>query len=139
MGLLKHVVMPFFSALHAFVVVNMMLGRKKYLVNEVFGWPPSPHEDFTLWEEHCLGIITGCHSALLYGCLMGVFLEHGHYRATVAAMELIFWGYGGYNAMRLGFACEVAYGFGSLAVVGLIAHAFEPGLFTKDKNKTKKP
>jgi len=138
MGLLKHVVLPFFSILHAFLAVIILLGRKEYLLKDILHYPESPHENLTQYEEHFLGVIAGCHMAFLFGCLMGIFIEHGHYRATVAAMELIYCGNAGYDAMRLGCPYELPFALGGLAAVGLVAHAFEPGLFTKDKNKTKK-
>ena len=138
MGLLKHVVLPLFSILHAFVAVNLVIGRKEYFVNEVLHYPASPHESLTQWEDHFLGIIAGVHMALLYGCLMGIFLEHGHYRAIIAAMELIYCLNGSYDAMRLGFPYGVPFAFTGLAAIGLVAHAFEPGFLTKDKTKTKK-
>ena len=57
-----------------------------------------------------------------------------HEAAIMAAMELISWGYGAYDAYVLGFEWMFAAVMAGLAAVGLAAHSMEPGLFTKDKN-----
>ena len=139
MGLLKHAILPVWCLLHAYVVYLMVVRKDIKAAIELFDWPAKEgdSQDLTLWEQHCFGIITGAHAAFLFGCIVGIFHEHSHFRAMIAAMELIFWSVGGYDAFNLGMPCAFAYVMAAFSVVGLIAHSREPGLFTVDKKKGK--
>ena len=139
MGLLKHVILPLFALLHGYVTFRILVQNDIKGSIELFQWPPKAGKDqsLTLWEEHAIRILGGAHLAFFLACAFGVFLEHSHFRAIVALLELVYWVNGAYDATLKGFPCEVAYGLIGLTVVGLIAHAREPGLFTKDKAKTK--
>jgi hypothetical protein len=137
MGLLKHFVLPFFAVIHGWVAFTVILGDRASLTVS-FDWPASENEGLTLYENHALGILGGCHAAFFFAAIVGVVQEHSHFRAVLAMMELIFWTYGGFDAAQLGFPCYAAYFFAFLAGVGLLVNMKEPGLFTKDTGATNK-
>mmetsp|Transcript_9841 Transcript_9841/g.13867 ORF Transcript_9841/g.13867 Transcript_9841/m.13867 type:complete len:145 (-) Transcript_9841:263-697(-) len=133
MGLLKHVTLPLLALLHSFVAFTSIVGDRSSLPT-IFDWPsPSENEDESMYVNHAFGILGGFHVAFAFGAIMGILREDAHFRAILAIMELIVWGYGGYDAMRLGFPCVFAYVASGLSAVSLIVHMMEPGIFTKDK------
>ena len=73
-------------------------------------------------------------------CLIGIVSPNAaKFRGWVAIMEATF-----FFAVAAGYYSvgidnwQVAAGFGALAVVGIVLHSREPGLFTEDKNNKKK-
>lgn len=143
MGLLKHFVFPVLILLHTNVVLNGMgmLGDPdagRLTMVKQFQWEGAEDRtELELWEKHCLGIIVGGHCGFLIAELWSLFYDSAHTRGLVAVMELTWWAYGAYDAQRLGFPCEVAYGISALLLVALIVHSKEPGIFTKDKDAEK--
>jgi hypothetical protein len=105
----------------------------------MFDWPAKAGVDqsLTIWEEHMMGIIGGGHLMMLLLELWSIFQDHGHVRALMTTGEMVWWGLGGYDAYRLGLPCAFANTLSVLALVGLIIHSREPGLFTKDKTNEK--
>lgn len=142
MGVLKHVVFPLLILLHTNVVYQAVImgasGGRLTMIQQ-FGWEGSAErEKLGLWEEHATGILGGGHMAFWAAEIWSVFEDSSHVRGLLAVMEVIWWGYGAYDAQRLGFPCEIAYGITAMLVVALLIHYNEPGIFTKDKNATPK-
>jgi hypothetical protein len=140
MGFLKHFALPVFCAFHLYAAYAMLDPDEIKRGIKVFQWPPKAGKDqtLTLWENHLFGMLAAAHASFLAVCLLGIFREHSHFRGVVGLMEAVFWSFGGLSAFRLGFPHELPFGLAGLAVAGLIVHAFEPGLFTRDHDKTKK-
>eukprot|EP00529_Nitzschia_sp_RCC80_P037257 CAMPEP_0113488774 /NCGR_PEP_ID=MMETSP0014_2-20120614/26191_1 /TAXON_ID=2857 /ORGANISM="Nitzschia sp." /LENGTH=144 /DNA_ID=CAMNT_0000382499 /DNA_START=143 /DNA_END=577 /DNA_ORIENTATION=- /assembly_acc=CAM_ASM_000159 len=136
MGVLKHFVCPAFILIHLMVTYKTVLSGQHASIPGEWGWKDNgePAGELTEWERHAIGIIGGTHAAMLVGHVLGLTTEHGHFRAIMAAMELVSWGCGAYDAYTLGFEWMFAAVMAGLAAVGLAAHSMEPGLFTKDKN-----
>ena len=137
MGLLKHALIPFYAFLH-------LLGAYQALNPEGFvtfcGIPLEDGETQTTREVHLVGVILAAHVAMAYMCAMGFLMESAHFRGVVMVWEVIFYGIRTYNTYALGFEPSVYGKPGAafaIAVVGAILHSMEPGLFTKDKDKTK--
>jgi hypothetical protein len=84
-----------------------------------------------------MGIVLSISATLAINCFVSIFLETAHYRGMATVLELIYFGTEAYDAYSTGFPYEVKGSFAALALVGLLIHAMEPGLFTKDKTKTK--
>ena len=136
MGLLKHVVCPLFILVHALVVYKVLLMRDFESGPADWGWPARYEGDdgkLSQWERHCFGIIAGSHLSLLVGLILGMTTEHGHFRAIITLMELVYWANGALDAYLVGSPCEFAIVLTVLAAVGLVVHSQEPGLLTKDK------
>jgi hypothetical protein len=138
MGLLKHAILPVFALMHFSVCVVLWTGGPMAVV-KMFDWPPKENdEELTLWEEHAIGIIGALELTMTFGCVVGVVMENSHFRGVMVVMELICWGLGGYDAYRLGVPSAFAFSMAGLALIGLVVHSREPGLFTKDKSKEQK-
>ena len=143
MGVLKHGVFPLLILLHTSVVFHAVIRASRngrLAMIRQFGWEGSAErESLGLWEDHAVGILGGGHMAFWVAELWSVVVlpDPSHdVRGLLTVMELIWWGYGAYDAQRLGFPCAVAYGISAMLVPALIIHYYskEPGLFAKNKN-----
>jgi hypothetical protein len=139
MGLLKHLAIPVFCVVHAYAIYTISISGDIPGGIKTFQWPPKEgkNQGLTLWEKHLFGMVAAAHASFFVVCLLGIFREHSHFRGIVAIMEATFWAVGSHNAVGLGFPYELSVGLAGLAVLGLIVHSLEPGLFTKDKSKSK--
>ena len=145
MGLLKHVIIPFFLALHVYVAYLLLIrpnGKRDAI--ELFGWPPKPgkkpqDQSFTLWEEHALALLGGVQVMLAMGCLLGILQEKSHFRGILIVLELVYLLIGTYDAHQRNIPTSIPVACIGLAVLGLIVHALEPGLFTQDNKQKAKP
>ena len=137
MGLLKHIVFPLLTLTYAHNVLQfMILDRGVDLLVNDGGWP-SPSDPMTPWEQK-LYLSMGLQSALaLVFCIIGIFFEHGHYRATVAAYQLGGYAMDAWTSYQVSIPWHFSAGVSVLLLVGLIAHAMEPGFLTQDKGKEK--
>jgi hypothetical protein len=135
MGLLKHFVLPFLAVVHAFQAYKILIDGKDSLPS-FYGWPESS-TPLTVREGHLMGIVLSISATLAVNCFASIFLETAHYRGMATLLELIYFGTETYDAYTTGFPYEVKGSFAAVALMGLIVHAMEPGLFTKDKSKTK--
>ena len=135
MGILKHIVLPVLAVVHAFQAYKILTDGKDSLPG-FYGWPESS-APLTVRENHLMGIVLSISATLAINCFVSIFLETAHYRGMAALLELVYFATEAYDAYTIGFPYEVKGGFAGIALVGLIIHAMEPGLFTKDKTKTK--
>ena len=135
MGILKHIVLPALAVVHAFQAYKILTDGKDSLPS-FYGWPESS-TPLTVREGHLMGIVLSISATLAINCFASIFLETAHYRGMAALLELIYFGTESYDAYTTGFPYEVKGSFAAIALVGLVLHAMEPGLFTKDKAKTK--
>jgi len=135
MGILKHVVLPMLAVGHAFQAYKLLIDGKEELP-KYYGWPGA-EEPMSPRELHMMGVILSASLTLLVNCLAGIFLENAHYRGMATLLELIFFTAESYDAHVTGFPVNVKLAFAAIALVGLVVHAMEPGVFTKDKTKTK--
>lgn len=137
-GLLKTVVLPYFACLHAYTFASIFLFGKIDFAQ--LAWPDvvTVGIEFSKLESHLLGAFGAFHAAVGFGCAVGVFLEHAHFRAIMTTMELILWSLDGYDAFQTESRSITffAVNFG-IAAVGLVVHSQEPGVFTKDHDKEK--
>jgi len=143
MGLLKHAILPFFLVLHVYVAYLILIrpnGKREAI--DLFGWPPKPgkklqDQSFTIWEEHALAMLGGVQVMLGIGCLLGILQEKSHFRGILIVLELVYLVVGTYDAHQRNFPTSLPVVFIGLAVLGLVVHALEPGIFTQDNNTPK--
>jgi hypothetical protein len=141
MGLLKHVLLPAFSLLHA-------AGAKTCLVDESFdvvvGENVVPKRDLkkeptTPTEKHLIHAIGGVQLAFLINNVCAIITENAHYRGMALLLEAIFLGCDSFSYYKMGCktegAVKMTYALFGLSLLGLSVHAMEPGIFTKDKTK----
>ena len=136
MGILKHAVLPLLAIGHAFQAFKLLSDGKEALP-KFYGWPDAD-EPMSPRELHMMGVILSISVTLMVNCIAGIFLENSHYRGMATLLELIFFTLEYYDAVRAGFPSNIKLLFALIALVGLVVHAMEPGIFTKDKTgKTK--
>ena len=143
MGILKHAVLPLYSALLLFMGYG-------WLVNEdtadlTVAWAGgADNRDFdktpvTQLEVHLVHVVGGVAISLGLNCVMAIIKENSHYRGMAVALVMMVFGIDLTSYVRLGKPIPgPLFGILGLGAVGLAVHAMEPGIFTKDKNaKTK--
>jgi len=135
MGLLKHVVLPILAVGHAFQAYKILTDGKEELP-KFYNWPGAD-EPMTPRELHMMGIVLSISLTLFVNCVAAIALENAHYRGMATLLEFIFFGCEAYDAQRTGFPVSVKEVFAFVALIGLAVHSQEPGIFTKDKAKTK--
>lgn len=135
MGLLKHVVLPILAVGHAFQAYKILTDGKEELP-KFYNWPGAD-EPMTPRELHMMGMILSISLTLFVNCVAAILMENAHYRGMATLLELIFFGCEAYDAQKTGFPVSVKEVFAGVALLGLIVHSQEPGIFTKDKTKTK--
>jgi hypothetical protein len=95
---------------------------------------------FTKLEMHLLHAVSGAALALGLNALVAIFFENSHYRGMAVFLFMIFFGVDGLSYILLGKAIPgIVLAILGLGGVGLIIHAMEPGVFTKDKNGSPSP
>lgn len=135
MGVLKHIVLPILAVAHAFQAFKILTDGKDELP-KFYGWPGSS-APLTSRESHMMGVILSISLALSVNCFASILFENAHYRGMATVLELIYFGSEFYDAYKTGFPFEIKAGFAALALIGLLIHSMEPGIFTKDKTKSK--
>jgi hypothetical protein len=135
MGILKHIVLPILAIGHAFQAYKLLADGKEALP-KFYGWPDAA-APMSPRELHMMGVILSASLTLLANCIAGIFFENAHYRGMATTLELIFFGSELYDAHVTGFPTMVKGGFAAIALLGLLVHSQEPGIFTKDKTKQK--
>lgn len=136
MGILKHGVLPFFSAVHLYLA-------KVCLIDEgMVAWAaPAYDRDLakdppTKMEQHLTRALGGVQIAFLVNSAVAILQENAHYRGMAVLMEAIFFSVDSYSYMKDGrkdktpVLCMLG-----VSLLGLGVHAMEPGVFTKDKRK----
>jgi hypothetical protein len=135
MGFLKHFALPLFAVTHS-IFVSFLVTNKKQDIPSLVQWPGAEDER-TKMEMHLIGAYCGFHAAMMFACIAGMIHEHAHFRGIVTFMELMVHGIDLADALREGTPWEALAVLTGIAVVGLVIHSMEPGIFTKDKNKEK--
>lgn len=135
MGILKHVVLPILAVGHAFQAYKILVDGKEDLP-KFYGWP-NADDSMTPREMHLMGMILSTSLALLVNCVAAIFLENAHYRGMATLVEFIFFAAETYDAQATGFPLTVKAAYAVVSLLGLAIHSREPGIFTKDKSKTK--
>ena len=135
MGLLKHAVLPVLAVGHAFQAYKILIDGKEE-IPKYYGWqgadvPLSPR------ELHMMGIVLAVSLTLTVNCISAIAFENAHYRGMATLLEFIFFASEAYDAQKTGFPFTVKLAFALIALIGLIVHSQEPGIFTKDKTKSK--
>lgn len=138
MGLLKHVILPIHVALHLYVLyVGFVLGTDHMVAKlaEMLDVPaPSRSKVLTQLTQEA----TSVDLVLMVNCLAGIFLEGAHYRGMALVLEILY-----SIAVVISFYAKGVVMVPYLITlimdgVGVVVHALEPGVFTKDKTKVKK-
>lgn len=135
MGILKHAVLPILAVGHAFQAYKILADGKEE-IPKFYGWPGA-EKTMSPRELHMMGVILSTSLTLFVNCVAGIFLENAHYRGMTTLLELIFFSSELCDAHVTGFPTKVKAAFAAVALVGLIVHSMEPGVFTKDKSKSK--
>jgi hypothetical protein len=135
MGLLKHVVLPVLAVAHAFQAYKILIEGKQELP-KYYGWPGAD-DPLSPRELHMMGIVLSVSLTLMVNCISAIVFENSHYRGMAAVLEFIFFACEAYDAQTTGFPVTVKAAYAVIALIGLIVHSQEPGIFTKDKTKSK--
>ena len=137
MGLLKHFVLPFFAVLDLAQFYQMFVAED--LADMLEMWGRDVNEvPVTILELHFAHALGAVFLAFFFNCVAGIFIENSHYRGMVVFSQTLVLALDGYSYVRLGVTIPaVLYGVVGTGVVGLVVHSMEPGIFTKDKDKTK--
>ena len=135
MGLLKHGILPLFALLHGYLAFTIFLDKEAAFRG--FGWPALDETPLPSPTLHLMGCLGATEVILSVNCLAGIFLENSHYRGMVLLLEWLFHVMDLLDSKRHGLPAEALWVLVALASVGLLVHANEPGIFTKDKTKTK--
>jgi hypothetical protein len=134
MGLLKHFTLPLFSLLHAYVATKVLVlpnGKMDYAIQTAM--KDSIFDPLTVMESHSVGALASFHAAFLFGCLMGIFHEHSHFRGIIITMEFILFSLDAFDAFSVGVDATPIVVLAAVAGISLAVHLAEPGIFTKDK------
>ena len=145
MGALKHIVLHLCTVAHLFAIVVFIVQGKEYMA-DMLEWPRNTVR-LTPIERHLLGAGFAFHVVLTMNNIAAIMVENAHYRAMATFLELVLYSLDLADAMYentflgYGVALFTLVPLATMTVVtglGLVVHSQEPGLFTKDKNKTKK-
>eukprot|EP00977_Amphora_coffeiformis_P028777 scaffold37030_cov199-Amphora_coffeaeformis.AAC.2 len=141
MGLLKHVICPFFAVTHASAVWYALQSPADFA--KAFGMPNEEEKvEENIRETTFLVCLGAFHAASSFLFTVGSFWETAHVRGMIVAYEAVFCG----ACVLLGagphkLPLKDMYppmGFFALSLGSLIIHAMEPGIFTKDKSTSAK-
>jgi hypothetical protein len=135
MGILKHFVLPLFVVAHVITCVPFLTGNKQLLAT-LADWPDAADERTPI-ELHLIGALSGTQLAMAVGCILGIMQENAHFRCVLVLMELIMWGSDLVDSLMTGFPIAPPIFLSLVSLIGLFVHSKEPGIFTKDKTKTK--
>jgi hypothetical protein len=135
MGVLKHIVLPILACAHAFQAFKILTDGKSELP-KFYGWPGAS-TPLSAREEHMMGVILSISLALAVNCFISILFETAHYRGMATLLELVYFGSEFLDAYATGFPYKIKACFAALALIGLVIHSMEPGIFTKDKTKAK--
>ena len=138
MGLLKHVLLPFFAVLNTFIAYQL-------IVNESIDDVLEPSAPFgrdtaamppTLLELHFLHALGGTSAAFAVAQLGAIFSHCALYRAMAVFMQIVFAAVDVYSCIRLERQVPtILYVVIGLGAIGLMVQSMEPGIFAKDKTK----
>ena len=140
MGILKHGVLPFFACFHLVALSFYVTGNLELLMTVAFADWPRTQDTLTVIEQHALGAgLMGSSMVLLFAAIVGIVKEDSHFRGIAAVMHLIFFANDAFDNWKIeGLDPTKAGILALIALVGVVVHSQEPGLFTQDKEKSKK-
>lgn len=145
MGALKHIVLPLCTIAHLFSI-SVFLFQGKEAMATLLDWPRMT-VSLTPIERHLLGAGLAFHIVLSVNNIAAIIVENSHYRAMATFLELILYSLDLADAMYENtlltegmnlFTLVPLATMTGVALVGLVLHSQEPGLFTEDKNVKKK-
>ena len=144
MGLLKHIILPLFALLDG-VVAGINLAADHAMIAEDAGgmleqWGRDPKSfPVTDIEIHLIHANGAALAVLCINNLAAIFVENAHYRGMACLLQVVFCAIDALDYIRFGMPVPAILVVVTLVgVVGLVVHAMEPGIFTKDKTaKTK--
>jgi len=84
-------------------------------------------------QLHMLGCLRALHAAMSLLCVMSVLTESSHFRGVLVLAECIFFGIATMDAYTLGLQYQFPAAFATIALIGVMVHNREPGVFTTDK------
>jgi len=107
-------------------------------INEMSPDPVLSTNQMTPLEQHFLHCLGGVGLMLLINNVAAICVENSHYRGMAVLLNIIFFATDAYSYVNMGLEVPTAvYVIVGLGVIGLIVHANEPGIFTKDHDKKK--
>jgi len=147
MGLLKHILLPAFGAMHASSAAACydlkgwanLVGLNKDDDDTTSKDVNDPNiiteqDNKSIRQNHMLGVLRGFNLAMMALCAMGTLKEHAHFRSRIILAEFILYATATVDAYRLGGLNYFVPGAMSLAALGgFVVNSLEPGIFTKDK------
>mmetsp|Transcript_13818 Transcript_13818/g.33449 ORF Transcript_13818/g.33449 Transcript_13818/m.33449 type:complete len:140 (+) Transcript_13818:159-578(+) len=137
MGLLKHVLFPAFALVHGMsVMACMTLDGWAEMVNLELENGDADRESKR--QLHMLGTLRAFNAAMCILFVLGVMSESSHYRSVLILAETVMFGLVTIDAYLLGLDFLVPAGIAAVALAGCVVHSKEPGIFTSDKEKSKK-
>ena len=137
MGLLKHVVLPFYATLNLFLLYKCLIAEDINFVLE--GWDRDIEaKPITTLEMHLLHVSGGTFGIFLINNVAAIIVENSHYRMMAVLLQVLFFMVDWYSYIRLGSPVPpVIIANVVVGIVGLVVHSKEPGIFTKDKGSEK--
>lgn len=131
MGLLKHVILPLYALLDVSVIYKTLVIED---INDVSPDPILSTNSMTPIEQHFLHCLGGVGLILLVNNVAAICVENSHYRGMAVLLNIIFFATDAYSYVKMGLKIPPpVYVIVGMGVIGLIVHANEPGIFTKDK------
>ena len=136
MGLLKHVVLPLYALLDVSFIYKALIIED---INDMSPDSVLSTNQMTPLEQHFLHCLGGVGLMLLVNNVAAICVENSqYYRGMAVLLNIIFFATDAYSYVNMGLEVPTAvYVIVGLGVIGLIVHANEPGVFTKDHDKKK--
>jgi hypothetical protein len=141
MGVLKHIVLPILSLYHIYVCgVVIVYGKEAYLPLLGLDLPSTSTTSTSRFrlgalESHLIGLLLGAHVMCLMNNVASMVQENSHYRGMAVMMQEVWFVLQWCDAYAMGWMQRIPAILATIATMGLVIHANEPGLFTKDKFK----
>ena len=136
MGLLKHVICPFYVLLHGISAITGCASLESWA--NVVGLTMTEEEVNVATNDtrqlHMLGCLRGFNAAIAILALFGTLIESSHYRQVLAVSLIVMDVTMTYDAYTVGIEMwYIPATFTVLTIIALLISFKEPGIFTKDK------
>jgi hypothetical protein len=143
MGALKHVILPTFGILHAYLALHGT--RDLATFNAVVGLPANPSSSTISSDDstttvttinHMLAWLRGFHFSACILCFSCVTCQGQHrFRGQLALAETVVFGAAAFDAYKQQFTNYKVWPMVATAVAGIgaVLNRCEPGIFTKSK------
>ena len=139
MGLLKHVILPIFAVLDLFIFYNSLIAEDFGDVLTFVNRPDIAKVPITVLETHFLHCLGGVGLILFVNNVAAIVVENSHYRGMAVLLQVLFFAVDMISYMKMGLDIpSVLFVIVGVGIVGLLIHANEPGIFTKDHDIKKK-